>query len=179
MMRPAECQQAVFEVALVLARQDKRLADLASAISLPGDFDPDILPSTVEFELYSRIQAVKADYLQPTVAILMEAAQLSEVALRLKFAQARVSSTDNPRGGGPRGGGGFRGGGSHRDRGSHRGGGSRGARRPRFSDSAVARRVNELMAEKSKPLPAAAFSDTLRECVARRTAELLSMEEEK
>jgi hypothetical protein len=129
-------QAAVFDVAVELARQDKRLGELASAIPLPGDFDPDILPSTVEFELYSRIQAVKADYLQPTIAVLMEAAQLSEAALRLKFAQTRVSSC-------PRGDGG----------------------------ATVARRVNELMPAK----PAAAFSETLRECVA-RPAELLSME---
>lgn len=163
----AECQQAVFEVAMVLARQDKRLAELASAISLPGDFDPDILPSTVEFELYSRILAVKADYLQATIAVLMEAAQLSEADLRLKFAQSRVFSThDRPRGGGHGGGGGPRGGG-----GGPRGGGPRGGR-VRFSDSALARRVNELMTEK----PAAAFSSTLRECLARRTAELLSTE---
>ena len=86
-----DCQQAVFEVAVELARQDKRLAELASALPLPDDFDPDTLPSTVEIELYSRIQAVKADYLRPGLAALLEGAQLSDADLRRTFQDAKTS----------------------------------------------------------------------------------------
>jgi hypothetical protein len=78
-------QQAVFEVAVELARQDKRLAELAAALPLPEDFDPDTLPSTAEMELYSRIQAVKADLLQPGIAILFAGAQLNDADLRREW----------------------------------------------------------------------------------------------
>ena len=80
-----QCQQAVFEVVLELGRQDKGLAELAAALPLPEDFDPDTLPSTLEMELYSRIQAVKADHLQPAMAILYEGAQLNDADLRREF----------------------------------------------------------------------------------------------
>ena len=80
-----QCQQAVFDVAVELARQDKRLAELAAALPLPEDFDPDTLPSTLAMELYSRIQAVKADHLQPAMAILYEGAQLTDADLRREF----------------------------------------------------------------------------------------------
>jgi hypothetical protein len=79
-----QCQQAVFEVAVELARQDKRLAELAATLPLPEDFDPDTLPSTAEMELYSRIQAVKAD-LQPGIAILFAGAQLNDADLRREW----------------------------------------------------------------------------------------------
>ena len=80
-----QCQQAVFEVAMELARQDKRLAELTA--TLPLHFEFEVLPS-VETELYSRIQAVKIDYLQPSFAVLMEAAQLSDTGLRLELARS-------------------------------------------------------------------------------------------
>ena len=79
-----QCQQAVFEVAVELARQDKRLAELSAALPLPEDFDPETLPSTAEMELYSRIQAVKAD-LQPGIAILFAGAQLNDADLRREW----------------------------------------------------------------------------------------------
>jgi hypothetical protein len=97
-MNTTKCQQAVFEAAMELARQDKRLAELASALPLPGDFDLDVLPSTVEIELYSRIQAVKTDYLQPGIVVLMEAAQLSDADLRLEFARDEEKRRRSPLG---------------------------------------------------------------------------------
>jgi hypothetical protein len=91
-MSATQCQQAVFEVALELARQDKRLAEIVSAIQLPGDFELDVeLPGTVEIELFSRIHAVKADYLQPSFALLTAAAQLADSDLRVEFAQSELA----------------------------------------------------------------------------------------
>jgi len=87
-------QQAVFEVAVELARQDKRLAELAAALPLPEDFDPDTLPSTAELELYSRIQAVKAD-LQPDIAILFAGAQLNDADLRREWLRQRDEPADD------------------------------------------------------------------------------------
>jgi len=85
-MSTAECQDAIFEVAVELARQDRRLAQIATAIQLPRDFELDAeLPSTTEIELYSCIAAVKADYLERSVESLLAAAQVSDSDLRLDF----------------------------------------------------------------------------------------------
>lgn len=92
-MRPmtvADCQTAVFEVALELARQDKRLSEIASAIAFPPDADAMLdlaQPSTTEVELFSRIECVKTDLLQEAVRALLEAAQLTDAALRVESAR--------------------------------------------------------------------------------------------
>lgn len=72
-------QEAVFEVAIELARQEKRLAEIVSAIQ-PGDDEPpgDDELASVEIELSSRIEAVKTDYLRQGFAVLMAAAQLTD-----------------------------------------------------------------------------------------------------
>ena len=87
-MTTAECQNAVLEVALELVRQDKRLAEIASELALPPDNDLGIeieIPPTTEIDLFSRIAAVKTDYLQPTISVLLTAAQLSDAVLRIDF----------------------------------------------------------------------------------------------
>ena len=87
-MTTTEIRDAAFEVAVELARQDKRLAEILSAIQLPPDLVHDVdLPSTVEIELHSRIWAVKTDYLAPSVELLMTGAQVTDSQLRDDFAR--------------------------------------------------------------------------------------------
>ena len=87
-MSTADCQEAVFEVAFELARQDKRLAEIASELALPPDINLGVeieIPPTTEIELFSRIAVVKTDYLQPAIRVVLTAAQLSDAVLRSDF----------------------------------------------------------------------------------------------
>ncbi len=80
-------QDAVFEVAIDLARLDRRLAQIATSLPLPVDvYDllEDRLPSIPAAHLYGLIGAVKGE-LRETVAVLLEAAQIDGVALRREF----------------------------------------------------------------------------------------------
>jgi hypothetical protein len=91
-MTRVECQEALFEIALELTRQDKRLAEIGSALDLPPDADSMFemeIPSTVEVELFSRIETVKRDYFEPAIEALLVAAQLNDAAVRHEFARTR------------------------------------------------------------------------------------------
>ncbi len=80
-------QDAVFEVALELARLDRRLAQIADSLPLPADvFDQfeDRVPATPAAQLYGVIGVVKVE-LRETIDVLLEAAQVDEVALRREF----------------------------------------------------------------------------------------------
>ncbi len=80
-------QDAVFEVAIELARLDRRLAQIAGSLPLPVDvldqFE-DRVPATPAAQLYGVIGAVKVE-LRQSVDVLLEAAQVDEVALRREF----------------------------------------------------------------------------------------------
>jgi hypothetical protein len=132
-MNQSMIRQAIFEVSIELARQGMRLAEIASEVQLPRDFELDVeLPNTVEIELFSRIQAVKKDYIQPGTEALMAAIQVTDSELR-----PTVTTSD----------------------------------RARFSETALARRIDKLMQGR-----APRFSESLQESLARRAAELLSKE---
>ncbi len=80
-------QDAVFEVAIELARLDRRLAQICGSLPLPADvldLFEDRVPSTPAAQLYGVIGAVKVE-LRETIDVLLEAAQVDEVALRQEF----------------------------------------------------------------------------------------------
>ena len=80
----SECQEALFTVAVEVARLDKRLAEICAAIRLPSHFEEMCefeVPFTVEGQLYSFIDLVKSEFLQEAVKTLLEAAQLEEETL--------------------------------------------------------------------------------------------------
>ncbi len=80
-------QDSVFEVAIELARLDRRLAEIATSLPLPADAEDlfkERVPSIPAVHLYGLIGAVK-DELQKTVSVLLEAAQIDGVALRREF----------------------------------------------------------------------------------------------
>ena len=87
-MTTAECQDAVLEVALELARQDKRLAEIAEKLRLPQDADSMFeskTAKTTEVEVFGQIDYVKMDYLGPAIEALLAAAQVTDAALRIAF----------------------------------------------------------------------------------------------
>jgi hypothetical protein len=134
-------RQSVLDVVTELATQGMRLAEIASSIQLPRDFGSEVeFPNTFEIELYSRIQAVKKDYIQPCVETLTAAAHLTDFELQTSRLACRS--------------------------------------RPRFCDTALAKRVNERMRSTDTTAEAPRFSESLQEALARRTADLLTAEGE-
>ncbi len=136
-------RQSVLDVVAELAAQGMRLAEIASSIQLPRDFGSEVeFPNTFETELYSRIQAVKKDYIQPCIETLTAAAHLNDSE------PPRLACRS----------------------------------RPRFCDTALAKRVNERMRSggttTEAPRGTPRFSESLQDALARRTAALLSAEGE-
>ena len=135
-------RESVLEVVTELATQGMRLAEIASSIQLPRDFGADTeFTNTFEVELYSRIQAVNKDYIQPCVETLTAAAHLTDFELQA----TRVGRCRS---------------------------------QPRFSDTLLAKRVEERMRSADTTTEAPRFSESLQEALARRTAALLKGEEE-
>ena len=100
-MSRGECQEALFAAAVEVARLDKWLAEIAAAIQLPPNLeamdDLDV-PLNVEAQIFSSIGAVKTDYLQKTVKVLLRAAQINDLVLRHEY-QRIYSSQSYPKGG--------------------------------------------------------------------------------
>jgi hypothetical protein len=84
-------QDATFEVAIELARLDRRLAQIAESLPLPVDSEDlfeERVPATAATQLYGVIGGVKGE-LKEMIEVLLESAQISEAALRSEFRRHR------------------------------------------------------------------------------------------
>lgn len=80
--------EAVFEIALEIARLDHRLFEIAATIALPPDFaemNEDRIPKNTAANLWGMIHYVRTDLLSNAIASLREAVQLTNAELRDQF----------------------------------------------------------------------------------------------